>query len=354
MYKGTGVPPATLRTLPAALRRIAWAIGVTRVARLTALDRAGVEVATAVRPRGHVLQVSNGKGERWGDAALGAVLEAAELDAAEHPPPGDVPLSWVEGRELLRGGAALVPARAVYCPAPGERPLGGPAARWTSNGMGAHPDRAAALLHALLEAVERHQVARALPRFWTRGAVARRLLERASLARAAPRAARLAGRIERGGFRAFLFDLTGRRGARGDPGLPVAAALLFDERPGPVPVAAGYACGLDPDAALRAALLEAAQSRLTDIHGAREDVEAMDPGAAAQLRAFCEAARPRRRAEGMPRLRASGAPGAVRAVLARLRACGVRAAVACDLAPRGAGLHVVKVVVPGFRLSELL
>jgi len=349
-----GVPAATLRALPLALRRTARAIGVTRVARVTALDRSGVEVATAIRPRGHVLQVSNGKGERWGDAARGAVLEAAELHAAEHPPPGAEPLCWVEGRELLRGGPALVPARAVHCPAPGARPLGGPAARWTSNGMGAHPDRAAALLHALLEAVERHQVARALPRYWTRSAVARRMLDRSSLARAAPRAARLAARMERNGFHAFLFDLSGGRGARGGPGLPVAAALLFDERPGPLPVAAGYACALAPDAALRGALLEAAQSRLTDIHGAREDVEAMDPHAATQLRAFCEAARPRRRAEGMPRLRATGAPGGVRAVLSRLRAAGVRAAVACDLATPGLGLHVVKVVVPGFRLTELL
>src|SRR5947208_11733958 len=39
------------------------AIGVTRVARVTGLDRSGIEVACAVRPLGHVLQVANGKGE---------------------------------------------------------------------------------------------------------------------------------------------------------------------------------------------------------------------------------------------------------------------------------------------------
>src|SRR5260370_22128182 len=59
-------------------------IGVTRVARVTGLDRSGVEVACAVRPGGHVLQVANGKGLRWEDARASALSEAAELWAAEH------------------------------------------------------------------------------------------------------------------------------------------------------------------------------------------------------------------------------------------------------------------------------
>jgi ribosomal protein S12 methylthiotransferase accessory factor len=53
------------------------------VARVTGLDRArGLEVACAVRPGGHVLQVANGKGETWAEAERGALLEAAELWAA--------------------------------------------------------------------------------------------------------------------------------------------------------------------------------------------------------------------------------------------------------------------------------
>src|SRR3954468_5272121 len=71
------------------------ALGVTRVARITGLDRAGVEVACAVRPGGHVLQVTNGKGLAWERARASAVGEAAELWAAERPhglvadPPGE-------------------------------------------------------------------------------------------------------------------------------------------------------------------------------------------------------------------------------------------------------------------------
>ena len=51
------------------------AIGVTRIARLTGLDRTGIEVASAVRPRGHILQVSNGKGRDWFSAERGALHE---------------------------------------------------------------------------------------------------------------------------------------------------------------------------------------------------------------------------------------------------------------------------------------
>ena len=193
------------------------------------------------------------------------------------------------------------------------------------------------------------------------------MLDRASLAEGAPRAARLAGRIERGGFDVFLFDLrpslhpdagsrpgTGPRSRARDLGLPVAGALLFDRHDGPVPAAAGYACALSADGALRAALLEAAQSRLTDIHGAREDIEAMDARAAAWLRAWCQGVRPRRRARDVPPVRARGSRQAVAAVLARFRRAGLGRVAACRIAPPGFPVQVAKVVVPGLLLSELL
>jgi len=332
---------------------LAGAIGVTRIARVTGLDRAGVEVACAVRPRGHVLQVSNGKGLRFAVAARGALWEAAELHASESVPPGEGPLALVAARDLLGGADLLVPARAVYCPPPGARPLAGPEARWTSNGMGAHPSRAAALLHALLEALERDQVARALPRFWTRAAVERRLLARSSLARAAPATARLARQIEGRGFEVYLFGLVPGSGS-GPYGLPVAGALLFDTRFGPQPVTAGYACALSRDRALQAALLEAAQSRLTDIHGARQDVAPMDPEAAALLHAFCRQAPGSCLASRLPHHRSRGPRADLRRVLALLRAAGVGSVPAVDLSPPGLGLHVAKVLIPGFRLTELV
>ena len=137
--------------------------------------------------------------------------------------------------------------------------------------------------------------------------------------------------------------------------------MIVDEQGGPVPAAAGYACRLSRDGALLAALLEAAQSRATEIHGAREDVAWGDRGAAAPLAALLSSRRPHRRASALPEVRAAG-PAAVREVLRRLARAGFdRGAVADLTAPgpsprrgQGGGVHVVKVLVPGLLLSELL
>ena len=268
------------------------AFGVTRIARVTGLDRTGVEVACAVRPGGHVLQVSNGKGRTFAQAARSALSEAAELAECERvplpllkfgtpdalaeaglrvlalPAPVDtegVVRAWVAGRGLASGKETWVPAQAVYCP-PAEVPLGPALYRWTSNGVAAHPARAEALRHALREVVERDQLARALPRGWTPSEARKRHFAVGSLP--APVAA-LVRQLESRGFAVGLFDL---RPARGGLGVPVAGALLVDRAGGPVGLTAGYAASARWDTALEGALREAAQSRLTDIHGAREDV----------------------------------------------------------------------------------
>lgn len=369
--------------------RLAQALGVTRIARITGLDRTGVEVACAVRPGGHVLQVTQGKGLAFREAAAGALLEAAELACAERvdgvelawaserelrarrvphlaaselggEAGGEARLAWREARDLSTGEPVLAPAAALHVPAQGCPALGLAGARWTSNGMGAHPSWAAALLHALLEAVERDQLARALPVGWTEGEIASRILS-ARAAREVPEVAALADRVERRGFDVHLFDLAPEDGM----GLPVAGALLFDRRRGPVPLTAGYACRLGWASALEAALLEAAQSRLTDIHGAREDVSPPDGPGVERLRRACDRARARAAERGehpadrvpgslAPARRAHPAERGVRAVLGRLRRAGHSRAVAVDLAPPGLGVHVAKVLVPGLLLSGLL
>src|SRR5215831_14976187 len=111
---------------------------------MTGLDRSGVEVACAVRPRGHVLQVSNGKGLAWDQARASAVSEAAELWAAERPRElvygaqrelrqawnptrlavpelwsPSLRIAWVRAQELPSGREVLVPAQEVYCPPQG-------------------------------------------------------------------------------------------------------------------------------------------------------------------------------------------------------------------------------------------
>jgi ribosomal protein S12 methylthiotransferase accessory factor len=360
---------------------LAGEIGVTRVARITGLDRAGIEVACAVRPGGHVLQVSNGKGLSFDEATAGALLEACELWAAERPPSPIVAtaeelaaevggawispeslststdptlaaarIGWYEAEELATGAPIMVPGHALFCPPPGAPSLGPATVRWTSNGMGAHPDREAALLHALLEAIERDRLARAFPEGFTPALLRRRLLDPATLLRAAPRTAALVAGLSARRFAVHLLDAAPDADA---VGLPVAAALLVDLDEGPVPVAAGYACRLDRDGALAAALLEAAQSRLTEIHGAREDVAVAGRDAALPIAAACARVRPARDAATLPTHRGRAPRDAVRLLLTRLRRAGFERAAAANL-PSPPGVHVVKAVVPGLLLSELL
>ena len=132
--------------------------------------------------------------------------------------------------------------------------------------------------------------------------------------------------------------------------------LLVDLEQGPVPLAAGYACALGRDQALLGALLEAAQSRLTDIHGAREDVAETDREAALALASACAGVRARRTVESMPELaeEVASPEDAVRGVTARLARAGFSRAAVVELEAPLPGLHVVRVVVPGLRVSELL
>ncbi len=349
---------------------------MSRVARVTGLDRSGIEVACAVRPRGHVLQVTNGKGRTAHVAAQGALLEAAELWCSEHVEPlpmaslaqlraagawawgmddlgsagelvdpalwsESVVCAWREGVELLTGRTVAVPAAALHCPPPGSALLGPAAVRWSSNGMGAHPDADAALQHALFEAVERHCLAHALPHGFRPAELASRGLTSAALERSAPGARELAQQLSARGLTPFLFDLSTALQ------VPVAGALLVDAEEGPIPVTAGYASAGDWDHALQSALLEAAQSRLTDVHGAREDIAPMEPDSVRRLTDMLRRTQPKARA---PRCRNLPRKGLV----PHLRRQGVARIAAVELSPPGFPVHVFKAVVPGFVVSGML
>ncbi len=327
--------------LPTAL---ADPIGVTRVARLTGLDRTGVEVASAMRPGGHVLQVSNGKGRDFASAARGALHEAAELWAAEQPPheevwstaaaldavmPGEwfggeasaLRTGWVRGKRMDGSPRDVwVPTGAVHCAAVGFGPLAAP---WTSNAMGAHRSLNAALLHATYEAWEREALAEVLPDGWQPKDFARR---------------RLTTKHGFEGFALEVFDLTPKEAIA-----PVAGALLRDLDGGPIPLTAGYASRPTLAQAVEAAVLEAAQSRQTEIQAAREDVAV--PRAVDVEGLWREVVR----ARTSTRADAKG-PVTAAKLVKRFR----RPVAYVEPAAGRLPIRVVKVLVPGFRVSELL
>lgn len=347
-----------LRPQPAAsVPSWAKAIGVTRVARITELDVCGVEVACAIRPEGAILQVSAGKGRTFAHARATALSEALELWSCEHPDPArlrllapegdprfwtaatldpehDIKLddsravTWVEAERLDARGRVLIPASHVWCPAEGESSVGARTRPWTANGVAAHPNRTQARWHGLFEVLEREAIGRAFPEGWT----PRHLRERA-IEFDHPIASRLIAR----GLTVHAVDAT----PRGWP-IPVVAVLIADPDTQAPALAAGYACRPDAARAAEAALFEACQSRLTEIHGAREDAAPH----AIELPGWI-----RRRPKRVRRLAELPRWGGPMASL--LREMKVEAA-AVELTPRGCPVHVTRVFVPGFRITELV
>lgn len=304
------------------------------------MDRAGVEVAAAVRPTGHVLQVTQGKGTTFEQAAWSAVGETAELHAAEEPQRSMLQFceagaldgavldddglrrAWVQGSRLSDGAPVWLAAERVFCAPTGSTWLGPSTTSWSSNGFGAHSVKGRAEEHAVLEVWERHALTRALPDGWTDTALERFLVEWRS-----PLVESLQGR----GFQVACCALQ-------DSPLPLAGALLFDLEETSVPLTAGYACRRTMGEALEAALLEAAQSRLTEIHGARDDVATGQREGGASLQRFFSTLGPR---PVRQRAAVKGWPKAI-------------ADSVVIVTVRESPLHVVKAIGIGLEESELL
>lgn len=270
--------------------------GVTRCADVTGLDCLGIPVYCAIRPGGLAIQVSNGKGIRHVDAQVGALMEAIEVHHAEHPPaaclrrtslerlrrdggevidPGILPghrsdrffspgfiLDWVRGERLPRGEPVWLPASAVY--------LSWPAlCSFDSNGLASGNDLLEATLHALYELIERDAVSRL-----SEGGRLH-VVERCTVLDVDtiddPVVGLLVEALTRGGVELVLLAV---------PSCADVAtfwAVILDRNPfgNSSMVNIGYGTHLCPSVAASRAITEAAQARLTKIHGSREDINSL-------------------------------------------------------------------------------
>ena len=256
--------------------------GITRVADITQLDTVGLPVYQAIRPHSRALAVSQGKGLTPMLAKVSAVMESIECWCAEQIPiavkqrktseldlPYDPRLlcrsgyshlaqslrhNWAAAVDLHRGNTTLVPLRLVCL----DWTVAG---HWdihpflsTSNGLASGNSRSEALVHAICELVERFT-----------------MHDPAGPARAVDPNTLPSGSSQR------MAELIGSGGHHlelewvpSPIGLPVFKARLHcDQMP---QLFGGYGAHLDADVALSRAISEAAQSRLTQISGARDDL----------------------------------------------------------------------------------
>ena len=285
----SAAPEETLRRITPLLP----AMGITRVADITGLDRLGISTWCTVRPAARLIQIANGKGLSPMNAKVSAIMEAIEDWHAEFPEApfrnasadelsregqafvraaelprcrADVHLTdqrvidWVRGEQLPRGQPVWLPACSAFVVEP--MLLNG-----DSNGLASGNHIVEATLHALYEVIERDAIGRLtsggliLP-FGASRAIDLDTLPEGPLAL-------LRDRLRRTEVNLILIRVDGV--------VPVSTfwAVLVDTQ-SPFACSSvnfGQGSHLSPTVAALRAITEAAQSRLTFIHGSREDLK---------------------------------------------------------------------------------
>ena len=347
------------------------AAGITRVADITNLDRIGIPVFSSIRPMAErgAISVYNGKGATPVEAKVSAMMEGIERYSAEvgdrklmvsrfselgeealNPADlvlpsgadggGEIP--WVPGWDLINHEEMLVPANAVFHPLPpGYRRL----FRTNTSGLASGNEMEEAVFHGLAEVIERDA--------WSLVEASRQtgpIIQQVEngLARA------LLDKFDRAEVAVYLKDITS------DIGIPTCAAVSDDIKlKDPTLLTTGMGTHTNAGVAVLRALTEVAQSRLTQIHGAREDTTAADfrrqigYERSKRLNAHWFEASAH---EDFAEIRSYDSDDFLEDIdymLARLQEAGMDRVIAVDLSREEIGVPVVRIIVPGLEISAV-
>lgn len=266
--------------------------GITRVADVTRLDRPGIPTCCAIRPTADYLQVTNGKGASKKSAQVSALMEAVELFHAESSTSYDllrtseedlesnsivgdhrnlhsyeqathdtkrIKRNWIDAECVASNSRVWLPACSVFFD---QQPaIHNP----TTNGLASGNHVVEASLHALYELIERDAGARLSLHGRMNLARDTMIIEPKTIQIPA-----LADMIDRMSHDSRLVIV------RANSVIDVHTfwVVLLNDRALSSMTALNIGWGTHPNAeiALSRALTEAAQSRLTFIHGGREDI----------------------------------------------------------------------------------
>ncbi len=362
-------------TLERALAHMA-AMGITRIANVTGLDRVGVPVVMVCRPNARSLAVSQGKGVTLAAAKASGLMECIELYHAEHI---TLPLLfatlaelrathrvadiqslprlsvsrfgehyrtlWIQGLDLMSGQPTLLPYEMVHASYVLPMPPGSGSFVMSTNGLASGNHLFEAVSHAICEVVERDANT-----LWSLvpSRRARTLVDLATVDDLLCR--EVLGRFAAAGLTVAVWNLTS------NVGMPVFYCMIAEREPDPLrplPPAAGAGCAPSRDIALLRALTEAAQSRLTHIAGSRDDMTVITYQSGndmdMQLRFIREiqAEEPVCRFDQVPTFAGASVAEDLTWELERLRGAGIRQVLAVDLTKPEFAIPVARVVIPG-------
>jgi len=272
-------------------KRASAGAGITRVADITGLDRVGIPVFTSIRPAAAsgAVTVYTGKGYTCQEAEVSAIMEGIERFSAEPKddqlvtgsyvdlkkgrnvldPKGLIlpamraydykeQLEWVCGYSITSDIEILVPAEAAFHPYRRANQL----FRTNTNGLAVGNVMEEAVVHGLMEAIERDAWS-----LFEAGKIKGTELDlNLCNLEGFPLAKDLVKRMDCANLKIYAKDITS------DIGIATIAVAIDDEQTkDPALLSLGVGTHLLPELAAVRALTEAVQSRLTTIHGTRED-----------------------------------------------------------------------------------
>jgi len=347
--------------------------GITRVADITNLDRIGIPVFSSIRPAADkgAISVYNGKGATPAEARVSAMMEGIErysaevhdrevlvesysklkadmnaVDPRDLAPPQesnpDMAIPWVSGFDLIRKEEVMVPASGVFHPLPMNYPQ---LFRTNTNGLASGNVLEEAVFHGLSEVIERDA--------W-------------SLVEAVKRTGPLVTDVEDGLAAGLIEKFASAevevriKDITSDIGVPTIAAASDDlQLKDPALLTIGMGTHTSAEVAVLRALTEVAQSRLTQIHGAREDTTTAD------FRRQIGYERTKRLNRHWFEDIGTKSFGEIESqdsedflddinlMLRRLEASGMDRAIVVDLTREEIGVPVVRVMVPGLEQSAV-
>lgn len=275
-------------------------IGVTRIADITNLDRLGIPIFSAIRPSAApgAISIYSGKGSTEQRARISAIMESFERCLAERPgvnanisgnisapslvesylnarekhtvlDPGDLLLSqpynpsslleWIGAYDLLNKEEVFVSANAVFHPYDGP----GQCQKLflsNTNGLASGNVLEEAILHGLLEVIERDAI--------STSQFTRDLGKEIVLTEEDGYVYELAQKFKDAGIDLKVWLVPT------DTGIPTIIAATDDIKlKDPALLVMGAGSHLKPEIAVARAITEAAQSRVVQIQGAREDTD---------------------------------------------------------------------------------
>ncbi|WP_199227024.1 YcaO-like family protein [Aminobacter sp. AP02] len=373
MYRqGTHRTVSPAETL-ARVRPFLDAMGITRVANVTGLDRIGIPVVTVVRPNSRSVAVSQGKGATLDAAKASGVMEAIEgfhaeriekplrlgsrnelaasLDLADldglarlhgSRVDGDLPLLWIEGFDWIAKRSVWLPYEVVHSNYTLPSVARSGCFVESTNGLASGNHMLEAVAHGIAEVVERDATT-----LWNRLPDATRRKTRLDLDSVDDlTCSSLIGQLRNAGMSVGVWNITS------DVGVPSFFCLIVDDRLKLGHSGAGAGCHPAREIALLRALTEAVQVRTNYITGARDDLrrdEYEASGLAAKL------AWARRLMDGQTSVdfRQIASTDFVSLgedidwMLERLQGVGIGQVISVDLTRPEFGVPVARVVIPG-------